>query len=302
MAKPILLLLCVLFSHSAFAKPYPITWNSNPFPGSRFYSPNDTEKHPSIILLHGSEGGSLPYLDPEANILATQGYAVLVLCYFDCGRGLVGQRKTLKEVNPQIILDAVAWLRSQSKSNGKVVVYGFSRGAELTMITGSLPTTPANRPSALIAHTPSDTFNVPYNWAWEDTACWLCKAGIGQCPEIHFPVKRAKLRGDYEWNPGCGPDDPNHFDDSQSAWILNGKNVPADTRIAIENYDGPILIIVGEKDEMWPVDQTRRIEATLKKAGRTPEVHYFPNGGHIFGKEDEMKRLEIVGEFLKRVP
>lgn len=101
-------------------------------------------------MLHGSEGGSEHYSDAEANILATQGYAVLQLCYFGCNRGLTGPRQSLLGIEPTKVLDAVAWLRAQSLSNGKVIVYGFSRGAELSMIIGSLPTTQANRPSAII--------------------------------------------------------------------------------------------------------------------------------------------------------
>lgn len=285
-----LLFILFCFSVSSFASTYPVLNLPSPFSGSRFYTPNDDKKHTSILMLHGSEGGSEPYLDVEANILATQGYKVLVFCYFDCAPG---PRETLKNVEVTNILNAIAWLRSRTSSNGKVVVYGFSRGAELTMIVGSLATTLANRPDALIAHSPSDVFVPPFNKGWHDPVCWLCKAGIGQCSS-------GSANSDYQWNPSCGPDDPNKMDFSKSAWLVSGINVVAGARIEIEKYKGPILITVGSADEVWPVDQTKRIESTLKAAGQSPEIHYFPNAGHIFRGRNEISRREMVLDFLQR--
>lgn len=235
----------------------------------------------------------MPWTDIEANVLATQGYSVLVYCYFDCNRLLTGPRQTLAKIEATAVLDAVAWLRAQDRNNGKVVVYGFSRGAELTMIVGSLPTTSQNRPTGLIAHSPSDVFNGPNNWDWYEPACWLCKNGFGTCND-HSP------NSDYQWNPACG-DDMTKMNFKDSAWLIHGKSVPAGQRIEIEKYDGPILLTVGEKDAMWPVDQTRRLEKTLREAHRNLEIHYFPKGGHGLEGQDELDRKNYVLHFLERL-
>lgn len=285
----------VLFSVGALASGYPVKGAVTPFLGSRLYLPNDQAQHTAIVMLHGSEGGSAYSLDAEANVLATQGYAVLVLCYFDCNRGLIGRRETLKDVEAGIVLNAVRWLRKQNHSNGKVVVYGFSRGAELTLIAGSMAEVDDGKPSALIAHAPSDVFVGPFNWSWRDPICWLCKRGVGQCPS-------GSVETDYRWNRACGADDPTLLPYGVSAWLVAGKSISEGARIEIEKYDKPILITVGEKDEVWPVDQTRRVEASLAQAGRKPEIHYFSNAGHGFSGADEMKRRELVLEFLGRVP
>jgi len=292
--KILLLIFITTFSTLSFASTYPILVKSNPFPGSTFFVPNDTNQHTSVIMLHGSEGGSNGYINSEASILATQGYEVLVLCYFDCNRDLTDPRQTLKNVEATKVLDAVAWLKTQSQSNSKVVVYGFSRGAELTMIVGSLTMTDNNRPNALIAHSPSDVFNFAWNWDWLTPACWLCKAGVGKCPVN-------STYSDYQWNPSCGPDDTK-LSQSNSAWLISGTIIPSLTRIEIEKYDGPILITVGDKDEVWPVDQTKRIEATLNETGKKPEIHYFANEGHNFTWKAEITRREMVLDFLKRIP
>ena len=91
------------------------------------------------------------------------------------------------------------------------------------------------------------------------------------------------------------------MDFTKSAWLLNGKNIPAGTRIEIEKYANPILITVGEQDKMWPVDQTRRIEATLKKANRPAQIYYFPGADHGFKGADEIKRKNLVFDFLNNL-
>jgi dienelactone hydrolase len=290
--KYLLLLMPLAWSTPVLTGTYPVSTPPTPFSGSRFYVPSGGAKHSSIVMLHGSEGGSEPFVDLEAGILATQGYAVLVLCYFDCNRDLSGPKQSLANVETNLVLNAVAWMRVQPLSNAKVAVYGFSRGAELAMITGGLAMTAANRPDAIIAHSPSDVFNGEWNWSWQDPACWLCTAGIGHCTQTSPDSA-------YTWNPGCGGGDPNQIDLSQSAWLVSGTKIPAGRRIEIEKYDGPILITVGLADEVWPVDQTRRLEATLKAAGKTPEVHYFPNEGHVFKGPNQAIRRQMVLDFLK---
>jgi dienelactone hydrolase len=280
---------------------YPALREVHPFPYSRFFVPNPVspqqqEPRTSILMLHGSEGGSVPYIESEATILATQGFAVLTFCYFDCGRGFTGPRETLKDVDTARVTSAIAWLRSQPMSNGKVVLYGFSRGAELALVIASLASPVSEeQPTAVIAHSPSDVFNSYWNWSWRDPACWLCRRGIGQCRDN-------PPRTDLQWNPACGRDDETRMDFSQSAWLIDSQPVRTGTRIPIERFEGPILITVGEQDATWPVEQTRRIEQTLRTAGRQPQIHYFPEAGHVFGYQDENLRRQLVFDFLRALP
>ncbi|MDO9183473.1 MAG: dienelactone hydrolase family protein [Bacteriovorax sp.] len=293
--KTLLALIITLLSSTCFSSTFPVARSITPFSGSRFYVPNDSNKHTSIVMLHGSEGGSERYADMEANVLASQGYAVLVLCYFDCNRVLSLPKQTLKNIEATIVLDAVSWLRNQALSNRKVVVYGYSRGGELSMIVGSLDMNQNNRPDGIIAHSPSDVFVGPYNGGWKEHACWLCIAGNNKC-SANSP------KTDYEWNSVCGFDNnPKIIDFTKSSWLVSGINVLTGKRIEIEKYDGPILITVGEKDEIWPADQTRRIDKTLKDAGRNPEVHYFAKEGHGFKWDAELIRKEMVLNFLQHV-
>lgn len=77
------LLLLAAAGGPAFCAGNPVLRTAHPFPGSRFFLTNDQERHTSVVMLHGSEGGSVPYIESEATILTSQGFAVLTLCYFD---------------------------------------------------------------------------------------------------------------------------------------------------------------------------------------------------------------------------
>lgn len=273
---------------------YPVLRSTHPFPGSRLLLPQNLAeaKRTAILMLHGSEGGSAFLIKPEANILTTQGFAVLLLCYFDCNRGLVGPRQTLRGVDTSLVTNAVRWLRQQEWSNGTVAVYGFSRGGELAMAVGALSVGSSEQPSAVIAHSPSDTYNSSWNWSWREPACWICTRG--SCPG---PVPQPG----HQWNSACGPDDERRMDFSISAWLTDGLAIPAGRRIEVERIDQPVLITVGEQDQTWPPAQTLRIEAAMRGAGRNPEVHYFPGAGHVFGGDDENHRRALVLQFLRRL-
>jgi len=294
----LLLTLSSVAAQASTSPVYPVVKEEAPFSGSRYYRPalNHTRvKLKSVVMLHGSEGGSAPYIDSEASVLATLGYNVLVLCYFDCNRGINGPRQMLKNVEAKIVLDAVAWLRKQPSSNGFVAVYGFSRGAELALVAGALPSTPANKPDALIAHTPSDMYNGPVTLDWFEPACWLCRRGQGLCPP-------GTPNSEFEWNLSCGEGkDPALVDFTVSAWTLNGKNIRTGERIPVEKFSGPVLLTVGLKDEVWPADQTKRIEATLRAAGTKVQAQYYPNGGHNLQGKDEQDRRQLVLDFLERL-
>jgi dienelactone hydrolase len=270
-----------------------IVTEKSPFLTSRVYSPKDNRKHLSIVMLHGSEGGSAGFISSEAKAIAAKGYNVMTLCYFDCDPNTNRPFETLKEVPVSLVFKAIKWMREQPNNDGKVVIYGLSRGAELTMIAGSLnPKDKDAKPDALIAHSPSDTFNQPYNASWDFPQCWLCKTH--NCGK-HSPKK------DSVWNPKCGPDEIDRVDWSKSAWVVNGKTVRAGKRIPIEKFSGPVLITVGDQDDVWPVAQTRRIEKTLKEAGKAPEVYYFPKEKHVFDHAALTCRDRLVTTFLDKV-
>ena len=272
-----------------------IVTESTPFIGSKLSRPNDGRRHLSLILLHGSEGGSDPEFAWYAQLWSKLGYSVLAYCYFDCDRKPDVLPASLKNVETSKVLDAVEWLRHQPFSNGKVAIFGFSMGAEMALVVGSLE---AGRrlPDALIAHSPGQFFDPPFNPNWVNPSCWTC---IGDCkteaPQHPDP--------NFRWHPECGADTPDTLDYAKSGWLTYGASVPSGTRIPIEKFGGSILLIQGEKDTAWQGrGQTRDIEVSLRRFGKSPTTYYFPDAGHDFaGTADMGCEMRLVQEYLQRL-
>ena len=272
----------------------PIT-ESTPFAGSKLFRLDDGRRHLSLILLHGSGGGSDPEFAWYARLWAKLGYAVLAYCYFDCNRGPGALPATLKNVETSRVLDAVAWLRHQSFSDGKVAVFGFSMGGELALIVGTMAGD-KRQPNALIAHSPGEFFDPPFNPNWVKPSCWTC---TGQCktkaPRAPDP--------NFTWHPRCGGDTPETLDYANSGWLIHGMSTASGTRIPVEKISSPILLIQGEEDTAWHGrGQTHDIEQALEKSGKSPTTYYFPRARHDFaGTPDMGCEMRLVQAYLQNL-
>jgi dipeptidyl aminopeptidase/acylaminoacyl peptidase len=80
-------------------------------------------------------------------------------------------------------------------------------------------------------------------------------------------------------------------------------STPSGTRIPIEKFGGPILLIQGDEDKAWHGrGQTRDIEASLKKFGKSPMTYYFPSAGHDFaGTADMGCEVRLVQAYLRNL-
>lgn len=255
----------------------------SPFLDSKLYIPRNNILNTGIIYLHGSQGARRQ-LNNELLNLIKKGYPILTLCYYNCSRN-ENNREILENVDVELVFRAIEWMKNQ-KSTQKVILYGFSRGAELALVVASLQQHRVYV-DGVIAHSPSDVFNGPWNENWKNSDCWSCHSG-------------ACSKEDLKWNDVCGKsvEDVNLI---LSAWKIFGKSVSSNRRIEIENYNGPLMITVGEKDKLWSVDQTRRIQQTLSNNGKTADIYYYPEEGHIFGKNSEEDRKSKVINFLQKV-
>jgi len=83
-------------------------------------------------------------------------------------------------------------------------------------------------------------------------------------------------------------------------WRGSSENLLPTTPIAIEVFDGPIYISHGEQDRTWTVDCSRRLEKRLIAAGRTPEVHYYPDEGHGLSPASATRQIKRLKAFFTR--
>ena len=60
-------------------------------------------------------------------------------------------------------------------------------------------------------------------------------------------------------------------------------------KIAIKKYPGPVWLSHGKSDPLWPVDRTRRLEASRGKLPTTS--HYWNGEGHIVQSPDNVQQM-----------
>lgn len=96
----------------------------------RLWAPARDDRPVAVLSVGGSEGGYAS--DWVERLVASQGYPVLQLAYFDA-EGLPGE---LREIPLEYFTRALERLRADTGAK-KVVVLGYSRGGELALILGS---------------------------------------------------------------------------------------------------------------------------------------------------------------------
>jgi len=131
------------------------------------FVPAGEGKHPGVLVLGGSEGGTLTR---RAAWLAGHGYAAFALCYFRCE----GRPQELRDIALEYFGEALTWMRHRPEIGDEpLAVMGVSRGGELALQLGSMyPWI-----KAVVAYVPA---NVRYpsccqmplgpSWTWKGAA------------------------------------------------------------------------------------------------------------------------------------
>lgn len=212
----------------------------------------------AVIVLGGSEGG-LGGSRGLARRLSDAGFAAIAVSYF----GEPGQLTRLNEVPIEPIARAIAWLEARPEIQGPIAVMGISKGAELALLTASRD--PDIR--AVVV-------GVPSNVVW---------AGIEQ---TGGPVGSS-------WTANGQPlayvpyDLSHGFNGVFNLYNDSLAGAPAEAEIPVEAINGPVLMISGQADGLWPSSEmARRVEQRLQAHGfRHPVVNLaYPDAGHaVFG-------------------
>lgn len=268
-----------------------------PFGSSTLYLP-EGEIHGGVIVLHGSEGGSLPYHKLEAQFLAAHGYASLAFCWYNCRKNpITSAYSPLENIELRKTIQAIDWLKKTPAMSGKrLAIAGFSRGAEQAAVLGTLHDA-IELVDAIAIHTPSDIIEPGVNWAGADKRCWLCKKGDLSC----FNNSDNYEKWDFDnmsWNPACKampkmPDDPTNV-----AWLIDGMALPLKSVIELEKFKKPVFITVGDHDEIWDSKKSLRLAERLKKFAMPVQLHVFNGELHNFSPENENLRHELLLNFL----
>jgi dienelactone hydrolase len=235
-------------------------------PAARFRRPC-----PVVVVLSGSGGGF--DLD-KAAVLARHGFATLALAYF----GVPPLPTWLHRIPLEYFEAAFGWLAAQPEIDSqRIGVLAVSRGAELAFLLGS--TFPQIR--AVVAYAPSSV-------AWaaggrekeigELIPSWTYRAT--PVPFAPLPLRRFIFRSAISV---ALLKQPVMFRNLFRAGLRNSKAISA-ASIPVEKIRGPILLVSGGDDHLWPAAKmSEAIVARLKKHGfayRVEHLHY-PHAGHM---------------------
>jgi dienelactone hydrolase len=227
--------------------------------------------HPLVIVLGGSGGGF--DLD-KAAVLSRHGFATLAVAYF----GTPPLPAWLHRIPLDYFEAALAWLTAQPEIDiQRIGVLGVSRGAELALLLAS--TFPQIR--SVVAYAPSSvawaaagrdksTGEIIPSWTWRGEPV----------PFAPLPLRGFMLRSAI---PVVLLRRPVVFRNLFRAGLRNRATIER-AAIPVEKIGGPILLISGGDDHLWPAAQmSEAILARLKRHGfpHAAEHLHYPRAGHM---------------------
>ena len=229
-----------------------------------FARPAGEGPFPGVVCFGGSSGG-LAASAAWAPVLASHGFATLAIAYF----GVPGLPQALAGIEIEVVERAAAWLLGQAGVAGdRVAVVGMSRGSELALLAGALLD---QLVGTVVAFAPSGV-------------CW---AGLGPGGPVDAPAWT--FRGDPLPYVGLGGTPPAG---SPTAGpfaltplferLLQDEGAVRVAEIPVERARGPILLVSGEADAMWPSTCLGEL-VERRAAGRSgpPVTHLrYPGAGH----------------------
>ncbi len=223
------------------------------------YFSSTTRPGPALLVLGGSEGG-VGGSAALGRAFAAQGYTVLGLAYFRA-EGLPAH---MEEVPLEYFDAAVEWLASQPEVDPeRLGVYGVSKGGEAALLVASRN----DRLRAVAA-------GVPSNVVWQN-------------------INRTDFTPRSSWTAGGAPLEYAPYDFSNGFTsifaLYNGtieSGAPAAAEIPVERINGPVLLISGREDTIWPSSRMSDLVMARLDANDFAFFHThlaFDDAGHAAG-------------------
>jgi dienelactone hydrolase len=243
---------------------------------ANYFANKDVKNKAAIVLIGGGQWGN--YWGVE---FARKDFVGLSLPY----TRLDGLPKLSEEIPLEYFEDALIWLREQPEVNPeKIVLMGASRNAELALVIAS---TLPDLVTGVVAYAPSSV-------SWSNTVLpfnsdsvkpsWIYKGeGIPYIPmEKISGNNTSTIRTLKYWEDG-----------------LNKKEYIEDASIKVEKINGPILLLSGKDDQVWPsarmadILESRLVEHNFKF--QVENIQY-ENAGHLISGNPESDSDERTGK------
>lgn len=231
--------------------------------------------HPGVVVLSGSEGGVPDYGVGE--LLASHGFTALSLGYF----GAAGLPPELVRVPLETVGSAIDGLAARPDvADGPVGLVGVSRGGELALLAGAM----FPQVGAVVSYNGSGFggMGLPASGFGSVVPAWTL--GGRDVPFLVPSVDGAAATagGVLPFLLGAPlPDLAGTWADVERA----GPDALATAEIPVERIAGPVLLLSGADDRLWPSPEMA--DATLRRLETRghPFAHEhlsFPGAGHFF--------------------
>jgi len=189
--------------------------------------------HPTVIIIGGSGGG---LQEGHAALCASRGIAALALAYF----AFEDLPKFLIDIPTEYFETAIDWMVEQPEvDEAKLVLVGKSRGAEVALQVGAM----FSKVRGVIGYVPSHVIwsGIEEGGRGETFAWTYGGDGLTYVPTRMTPEQAAEIFGQERI-----PLTPMFLINLEDA------DAEAEAAIPVERINGPVLLISGKDDQMWP--------------------------------------------------
>lgn len=227
------------------------------------YAPAEPGNYPSVMILSGSDGGNESH---AASFLAGKGYLVLALSYFNDE----DLDEHLEKIDLGYFKEAADYLSTHAKSNGKVNLIGYSKGAELALLLGRT----FNCYQSIVAGAASNYITSGMKGGiFAPIPGWTMDGEALPYLKMKFPVSFM-----FSTIKNYIKKRPMYF---LEIWkkSLNRKNV-SEYKIDVDEIDAPLLVISGGDDKLWPSEE---FSNEIQKERNNDDDLYlsYKNAGHF---------------------
>jgi esterase/lipase len=238
----------------------------------------DSDNQPLVVAFGGGDGGNdwaRDYLKEKRDSLNMKGYAVLAIGYFKSN----GTPEDLDRISLDAISDTIMNIARHPKiDKTKIALMGGSKGGELVLNLASR----FSHFNAVIAMSTSHVSFPAITWS-ANTSSWAYQNK--EVTYVPAPLKTISpaLKGDIY---------------TAHSMMLEDKEAVKNAEIQVENINGPIFIMSGRNDEMWPATSmsNKLIERLEKNNFEYYKEHVVLDGGHV----EPLKQFNLVYDFLEK--